>query len=711
MALLSLVARLCAGSLALCAPLPLCWALCSPRRGSVDATPEPRSHRLLTCLVLWALVHSGLALLLLAAQRYTTPWVLVSEALVAAAGTALLTRGAAPLSGAAPALPPSERLLVAAHAALLLFLLYLCASRPITDFDSLAYHLPIVTEWIQRGGFAPPSPFGGLQQTFYPYTWEAICGLGMMILGRDDAALWPNLFCWLILGLSVHRLARSLGASRAGGLAGSLLLLGQPLCIEQVTSLHIDLPFAAFFVAALYYALRARPGTAGTDDRLWALAAVALLAATKLSALGYVGLLAAAAVGQRLLGARLPGPGPAPRAPLTPPLIRLCVGLCALAVGLFFYAANAARTGNPLGFVHVQLGGRVLLAGDAAFMASVKKTSLIHLFHLTNIEHIKVLIKVIAFHLEIPFLFLSIMLIYSLAAWTRRVAAVALLLIACVALYAATPYSGDNGSHGWQITTWIGQGLRYGLPALALFAALAALGFERLVARTGPRLTVGLALLPLLLGAARLRALEQLMARGQLVDSAAGQRTLGLALVAAVLVAGLAAGLGPRALGAVLDGLRARLGRVVRPRPALAAAVLLIVAATGLALLGGPRLARRCLAYGPTALRLEALPPEWPVGYVSGQLAYPLFGEHLDRPVRLLQPSPDPSETVEAARRAGVRVLVLDPLPSPATTSAAASSTLGREAALYRWLAGSAQARPLAPVDPRSERSGFILLP
>ncbi|MFO0575195.1 MAG: hypothetical protein U1A78_14490 [Polyangia bacterium] len=701
MALLSLVARLFAGSLALCAPLPVAWALASPHRA---AAPEPRSHRLLTCLLVWALVQSGLSLLLLAAQRYDAPSVLAAEAGIAALGVGLLARRGAPLAHRpAPALSATERLLVAAHAALFLFLVYLCASRPITDFDSLAYHLPIVTEWIQRGGFAPPSPFGGPQQTFYPYTWEAICGFFMMILQRDDAALWPNLFCWLIFGLSTHRLARSLGASRAGGLGASLLLLGQPLCLEQVTSLHIDLPFAAFFVAGLYYALRARPGRAGrsgTDDRLWALVAIALLASTKLSALGYVGLLAAAAVGQRLLGR--PRPASAPPGPGKPGLARLAVGLCALGVGLFFYAANTARTGNPLGFVHLQLGRRVLLSGDAAFMAGVKQTSLLHLFRLTDPEHIKVLIKVIAFYLEIPFLLLSVMLICSLAAWTRRVAAVALLGIACTALYAATPYSGDNGSHGWQITTWIGQGLRYGLPALGLFAAVAALGFERLAARLGPRFTAGLALLPLLLGVARLRALEQLGARGQLVDSALGQRTLGLALVAALLLAGLAAGLGPRAaalaLGARLDGL----GLCTRPRRALAAAALLGAVLVGLAHLGGQRLERRRAAYGATAAALERLPPGWPVGAVPGQLAYPLFGERLARPVRLLPPSPEPAETVEAARRAGVRVLVLDPLPADPTAPLQA---------LHRWLATSARAQPLVAVDPRSERSGFVLLP
>ena len=38
-------------------------------------------------------------------------------------------------------------------------------ARAIVDYDSLAYHLPVVTEWIQRGGFAPPSPFGGPQPT------------------------------------------------------------------------------------------------------------------------------------------------------------------------------------------------------------------------------------------------------------------------------------------------------------------------------------------------------------------------------------------------------------------------------------------------------------------------------------------------------------------------------------------------------------------
>lgn len=698
MALLGLGVRLCAWALVLAAPLPLSWAVVQ-RVGSEPGAPSPpRSHAWLTVLLLWTLSQSALVLLLLAAQRYTAGWVLGTEALVGAGGLLLLRRTPRPRGElTAPAAPWSvgELLLLGAHGVLLLALLYLCTTRPITDYDSLAYHLPIVVEWLQRGGYAVPTPFGGLQGTFYPYTWEALCGLGLLLVQGDDGALWPNLVCWVLLALSVYRLGRLLGASRTGGLGASLLLVSQPLVIEQVTGLHIDLPFAAFFLAALSYVLRdPAPGERG--DGLWGLAALALLCTTKLSALGYVALLLVVGLGRRLLTPR-PAARPLPRRAL---LVYACVAACSLWVGLFWYALNAARSGNPLGLVPVALGGHLLLPGDVAFMAYVKKTSLLSLFKPSNPEHLKTLVKVLAFHLELPFLALSGLALLSVRRWGRRGGALAALLVACIGLYVATPYSGDNGLHNFQITTWIGQGLRYALPALGLLAALAAPGFDRLV--RAPRLVTLLALAPIALALGRVRVLDHLAAAGVLIDTPSGQRALATTIAAALGAAVLLSWLLPAALRTLTRRAPAFTELPQAARVAVVA-VLLVAGALGLGLLSHARAERRRLAYGPTVEALDRLPPDWPAAYVSGTLSYPLFGSNHRRPLRLVPPPPesaDPARWVDQARRAGIRILIFDPHPTPS------------EQPLWRWLSSSPNyAHPLTSAPPDQDRTAFLLPP
>ena len=46
---------------------------------------------------------------------------------------------------------------------------------------------------------------------------------------------------------------------------------------------------------------------------------------------------------------------------------------------------------------------------------------------------------------------------------------------ACAAIYWNTPFTGDNGSHDWQISDWIANQTRYGMPFLATLAVLGAL--------------------------------------------------------------------------------------------------------------------------------------------------------------------------------------------------------------------------------------------
>jgi hypothetical protein len=50
--------------------------------------------------------------------------------------------------------------------------------------------------------------------------------------------------------------------------------------------------------------------------------------------------------------------------------------------------------------------------------------------------------------------------------------------VICGILYWSTPFSGDNSTHNWQITPWIGQGLRYAFPFFGILAILAACGAD-----------------------------------------------------------------------------------------------------------------------------------------------------------------------------------------------------------------------------------------
>ncbi|MBF2028660.1 MAG: hypothetical protein IGS48_18165, partial [Oscillatoriales cyanobacterium C42_A2020_001] len=131
----------------------------------------------------------------------------------------------------------------------------------IIDYDSLWYHLPIMARWYQEGSFVRLDEFLNSGDwvsdaiSYYPFNWEILCILFVMPFQEDALVALPNLVAYAILGLSIYLLSLSIGASRLYSMAGACLVLTIPLIIQHVNSLHVDLPFAAFFMVALYFVI------------------------------------------------------------------------------------------------------------------------------------------------------------------------------------------------------------------------------------------------------------------------------------------------------------------------------------------------------------------------------------------------------------------------------------------------------------------------
>lgn len=539
-----LMLQLLGWMLATLGALPLAYVVSTQLyRHDTDSERSP-GQVFLTTALLWMLLQAAVVEGLLMAHAFALQPLLILEGLAATLGIVFLRRV---LASNRPIVVPQHNmsLPVCLLLALGLVLLYLLATRPLTDFDSLAYHLPTLEGWLRSGYHAAPPGFESDQVGAYPYAWEAVCAPSQLIGRSTFLLLLPNLLAWTVLGVAVSLLGRAHGASAPASQLAALLLMCQPLCIEQVGTLHVDLPFAALLVAGVYYAQRwARQGAAADVVMTWVCAA--LLCAVKMSGLPYAAMLLSLGVGLRWwLGSSLWVTQQRTLKSSMDLFVQLGVSVVAGGVGAMFYLLNWVRLGNPLGYVPVRLGSWVLFAGRAEFLQWVEQTTLWHLFHFRDLHHLLILGKVSAFYLGLPFVALLLLATVAQRQSLRLVWA-HLLWIACAVLYFRTPYGGDNGSHGWQITTWIGQGLRFALPALGILASVAARGADS-VLRIRP-LRRALALTPVLLAIARTITSEQLQQLGIKLDTTMGIKTLLIGELAAVGLAAVVVGVLERVL-------------------------------------------------------------------------------------------------------------------------------------------------------------------
>ncbi len=357
--------------------------------------------------------------------------------------------------------------------------------HPTRNFDSLAYHLPVMARWVQSGHLEIVEGLG--QVGLYPSHYELLATLPHLVLHEDLLVGAAQLFAWLWTALATAALARRAGASLEAAMVAAAALMLAPAVFTRLDAVQPDLWMAALSATGLVF-LRVflQEGTRAREAArvvLWSV--MALLAGSKLSGPLFVLLLLAA-------GAVMAPGGFGARLRTVAGLFsvrgdRRSVLVAGVASGLAgaWYLRNLLAVGNPLGDVRVEGFGMVLLQGSID-RATLMRGALARVFDPASEADWRILVQVVRTALGTV---LGLTLVAGLLdlSWrapdaprTRRVRrALGFFALAAWILYWRTPYGADNGTHGWRITPWMENGLRYAFPALAVSVAGAARGLDR----------------------------------------------------------------------------------------------------------------------------------------------------------------------------------------------------------------------------------------
>ncbi len=452
--------------------MPLCRSLIGPEELSA-------ASRALVGFVVWYLTQLCLALLLGAAGHLHLGAILLVEVAAFVGGLALArghphprTSSPSPTSGGEPA----GGIVIFTLAVVALSLFIRLASIPITDYDSLAYHLPTMARWYRAHALVlGPEQMGRFAQQLarYPSGWELICTIFLLPFREDFLVALPNLAAWVVLGLATHLLAVEVGARPIEALTAALLLLAMPITRKQVDTMHVDLPLGALFVAGVYF------GFAYRRTGMPLFRALGVTTAGMLAGIKTTGLLYGVFLLPMLIPSRRPGASGADRWRSLP------FAMAGLIAGGFWYARNLIQVGNPLGHVRVGFGTHTLFPGfvDPAWLS---RTTLASVFDPTRAAHWSILAEAVRDELGLPFLILvlSALAVPAREGVSRRLAAVAGLAGLAFVVYCTTPFSGTRMPPPREsFSVWTEQAFRYAFPFLGILASVSAVGMGALPGR------------------------------------------------------------------------------------------------------------------------------------------------------------------------------------------------------------------------------------
>ncbi len=503
------------------APVPLCLVLQQAEydfeaktakdsafaNSFADLTPQclSLSYALLFVLTAWSILQVSLGLLLGSFHLLRLGPLIAAELGLFVIGLALNKRSSSQRlrnhQARNQSLQRSEALLLAAMAIVGTILLQRVTTEPITDYDSLWFHLSAVARWYQTGSLTLLDSAGHLifdhptaQQ--YPYNWHILSVLCVIPFKEDFLVALPMLLAWIMLALAVYWLCRHAGSARFYSITATTLALSVPMLLNQVTTLHIDLPLATFFTLGLCFALIYHQRRSPYALSLF-LAVIGLLSGIKTPGIVYGAFLVAILV---LLECE---PFLAPWVKLAPveskklalnrlswkhPAVGLGVVLL-LWLGGFWYVRNAlgvdlpsANSGSFLPeLTHSQLADPSIENGSLwSKLSSLQASTLTYSFNFTDLSHWKTYGLQALVRLQLPFIVLLGQALLWPFAWLKaaktdrqRLFFWALLLLGTAFLYWNTPYSAAD-SHSGKLSALVGSNLRYGFPVLGVLGAIAA---------------------------------------------------------------------------------------------------------------------------------------------------------------------------------------------------------------------------------------------
>ncbi|MEG4232834.1 hypothetical protein QUA40_12085 [Microcoleus sp. Pol11C3] len=490
-------------------PIPLSLSLAFENQKENNNYSFP--HFILVLLTGWSIAQVCIGLILGSAERLNIAAVIVAEMLICAIGFILIyTKNHKSFTFSQWQIPQlkqplgkSERLIIVATAVVGFVLLETLASKPTTNYDSLWFHLPAIARWYQTHSFTLLDATGNWifeqeQAKVYPYNWHVLSALCVIPFKEDFLAAFPLLIAWGLEGIAVYLLSVKFGATRIHGMAAASLVLTVPMMLNQVNTIHPDLPLAAIFTVGLYLGLSYHSSRSQSELSLF-LAAAGMLAGIKITGIVYAAsLLGGLAILEIKKIAVKKNSTPANlriRQSLKPVL--LCGIACCLLLGCFWYARNLLQINYPVGEVGSikvplqpfalpsPLPGQALPVQQplASPLLKIWQSTLAAQFNPSNISHWQTVGLQIIIRLQLPFLAIALQVLAAPLALikgkTRIINQNTIILIVLLAstgiLYLITPYtSGTVGDSIGQLSPILGFNLRYGFPFLSLLAIAAA---------------------------------------------------------------------------------------------------------------------------------------------------------------------------------------------------------------------------------------------
>ena len=535
-------------------PIPLSLSLAFENQNENSNYSFP--HFFLVLLTGWSIAQVCTGLILGSADRLNISAVIIAEILICAIGLILIyakNRRAFRFSQwQIPQLkqPSLSEFLIIFAAAFAGFVLWeTLATKPTTNYDSLWFHLPAIARWYQTHSFTLLDAAGNWifeheQARVYPYNWHVLSALCVLPFREDFLTAFPILIAWVLEGIAVYLLSLKFGATRIYAMAASSLVLTVPMMLNQVNTIHPDLPLAAIFTVGLYLGLSYHSSRSLSELSLF-LATTGMLAGIKITGLVYAGSLlgglAILEIKRFALNKKSILANFRIRHFIKPVL--LCGIACCLLLGGFWYARNLLHVNYPVGdggevkiplqpvplpspvpsptptlpasptptvpsptptlpaspTPTVQQPTPTIPAPPASPLFKIWQSTLAAQFNPSNISHWQTLGLQILIRLQLPFLAIVLQVLAAplalTKAKTRTINQNNIILIVVLAstgiLYLITPYtSGTAGEAIGQLSPILGFNLRYGFPFLSLLGVAAAATATKLKTRNQVVVTV-----------------------------------------------------------------------------------------------------------------------------------------------------------------------------------------------------------------------------
>ena len=497
-------------------PIPLCLSLAFGNQN--ENNNYSFAHFLLVLLTTWTIVQVSTGLILGSCDRLNISAIILAEILIFAIASSLIyykkISNLSSLNWQIPQLKQplnkGEWLIIISVALVGLLLFGNLATKPTTNYDSLWFHLPVIARWYQTGSLTLLDAAGNWifdhdQARVYPYNWHVLSALCLIPFREDFLTAFPLLIAWVLEGISVYLLSIKFGATRIHGMAASSLVLTVPMMLNQVNTIHPDLPLAAIFTVALYLGLSYYKSRDLSELSLF-LASTGMLAGIKITGLVYAASLLGGlaileikrfAVNQKSTQAQF-------RILHFIKPVLLCGIACFLLLGGFWYTRNLLHINHPVGDtkeilvplqpVTIPSPVQPLPSPIKPPIPSIKQqptspllklwqSTLAAQFNPSNIEHWKTLGLQIIIRLQVPFMAFVFQVLAAPLALTKgktkiinENTMILTVLLACTGiLYLITPYtSGTAGESIGQISPLLGFNLRYGFPFLSVLGIAAA---------------------------------------------------------------------------------------------------------------------------------------------------------------------------------------------------------------------------------------------